>query len=283
MAEGNSLINLGDFSKPVDTLITKISSAIGVLYEPKRIVNNAKAKAQADKIAAINSLEIEDLQKRALTRFVNEETIKQQNIESIIEKAIPEIKADAKAENVDNDWLVNFFDKSRLISNNDMQTLWSKILAGETNTPGAFSKMTLKVVDEMNKEDAEVFTKLCTFCFQIEKPTVIVNEVTDSIYSSKGITFTKLLHFERLGLLSFNNLSGFIRTGFPKNYSITYFDRNILFEFKNADNNDLPIGKILLSQAGEDLFKICNPQKDEEILSYCVSKWNTSDIKCVCP
>ena len=146
MADGISLINLDAFSKPVDTLISKISNAVGVLYEPSRIVNNAKAHAKANKIMAINALEIEDLQKRALTRFVNEETKKQQNIESIISKAIPEIKPDAKAEDVDNDWLVNFFDKSRLVSNEKMQILWAKILAGEANQPGSFSKMTLKIV-----------------------------------------------------------------------------------------------------------------------------------------
>ncbi len=282
MADGISLISLDAVSKPVDTLISKISNAVGILYEPRRIVNNAKAQAKANKIMAINALEMEDLQKRALTRFVNEETKKQQNIESIISKAIPEIKPDAKAEDVDNDWLVNFFDKSRLVSNEKMQILWAKILAGEANQPGSFSKMTLKIVDEMDREDAELFTNLCSFGFEMEQPVVIVNDIADSIYSSRGIDFTGLLHFERLGLLTFNNLSGFILKELPKKYTISYFTRKILFEFEKEEDNKLSVGKILLSHAGEELFKICNADYDDEILSYCVNKWNTKDIRCSC-
>ncbi len=50
MPEGNSLINLGDLSKPATILIKKISNAVGILYEPRRIKNTAKAEAEADKL-----------------------------------------------------------------------------------------------------------------------------------------------------------------------------------------------------------------------------------------
>ena len=32
---------------------------------------------------------------------------------------------------MDNDWTVNFFDKSRIVSDDEMQNLWSRVLAGE--------------------------------------------------------------------------------------------------------------------------------------------------------
>ena len=48
----NSLINLGDLGKPIDTLIHKISDATGVLYEPTRIRRKAKAKSDAAIISA---------------------------------------------------------------------------------------------------------------------------------------------------------------------------------------------------------------------------------------
>ena len=47
----NSLINLGDIGKPIDTLIHKISDATGVLYEPRRI----RRKVEAESEAAITS------------------------------------------------------------------------------------------------------------------------------------------------------------------------------------------------------------------------------------
>ena len=48
----NSLINLGDLGKPIDTLIHKISDATGVLYEPTRIRRKAKAESDAAIISA---------------------------------------------------------------------------------------------------------------------------------------------------------------------------------------------------------------------------------------
>ena len=48
----NSLINLGDLGKPIDTLIHKISDATGVLYEPRKIRRKAKAKSDAAIISA---------------------------------------------------------------------------------------------------------------------------------------------------------------------------------------------------------------------------------------
>ena len=43
----NSLINLGDLTKPADTLIKKVSNAVGILYEPRQTRRVAKAKADA--------------------------------------------------------------------------------------------------------------------------------------------------------------------------------------------------------------------------------------------
>ena len=120
----NSIINLGELSKPIDTLINKISDATGVLFEPTRIRRKAKAEADAKitiaKADAIvrnielkNNLKLQEISKRALQRVVREEVIKQKNIENIILKAIPYITSLAKSEDIDNDWLLKFFDKSK--------------------------------------------------------------------------------------------------------------------------------------------------------------------------
>ena len=49
MSQGtsNSLVNVGDLVKPIDTLINKISNATGALYEPRRIRRKAKAESEA--------------------------------------------------------------------------------------------------------------------------------------------------------------------------------------------------------------------------------------------
>jgi len=103
-------------------------------------------------------LEIEDIQKRALYRLAIEEIKKQENIESITEKSFSSLE---------DDWLSNFFDKCKLISDNEMQTLLAQILAGESNTPGTFSKRTIEFISILDKSDALLFDNFLKYCWFI--------------------------------------------------------------------------------------------------------------------
>jgi hypothetical protein len=47
-----SLANLGDLSKPADTLIRKVSKAVGGLFKPYQIKRIARAEAEAAVIKA---------------------------------------------------------------------------------------------------------------------------------------------------------------------------------------------------------------------------------------
>lgn len=108
MSEGHSLINLGDISKPATVLIEKISNAVGILYEPRKIKNLAKANAEAEKIKFLGQLELSDLELRSINRFVTQEAKKQQNIESITAQAIQELPCDSNTEALEEDWITHF-------------------------------------------------------------------------------------------------------------------------------------------------------------------------------
>ena len=56
-----SLVNLGKLSKPADTLIKKVSSAVGGMFEPWQIKRVAKAQAEADLIKAQSDIQITDV------------------------------------------------------------------------------------------------------------------------------------------------------------------------------------------------------------------------------
>jgi len=64
MADGSSIINLGDLAKPATVLIEKISNAVGVLYEPRRVIKKAHAEAEAEKIKALAGIELSDIEQR---------------------------------------------------------------------------------------------------------------------------------------------------------------------------------------------------------------------------
>src|SRR3990172_7165310 len=139
----NSLINLGDLSKPADTLIKKVSKAVGGIFEPYQIKRIAKAEAEAAVIKAQTEIQITELHRRAMHRFIEEEAQKQKNIEDITNQAIPLLAEKTDAEKMNDDWVTNFFDKSRIVSDKEMQGLWARVLAGEANAPGTYSKRTV--------------------------------------------------------------------------------------------------------------------------------------------
>ena len=142
----NPLANVGDLAKPFDTLVKKIADGVGTLYEPRRIRNVAEAEAEASKIKAESEIEIKDLHRRTEQRRIEEETKHQKNMEDITAKAAPHLNEDANPDAMDDDWIANLFDKCRIVSDDEMQSLWARVLAGEANTPGTYSKRTVNLL-----------------------------------------------------------------------------------------------------------------------------------------
>ncbi len=132
--------NLSDLPKIVNNFVDKISHAAGIWWEPKQKVRLAEAEAKADLIREVGEIKVEavkELAERAGKCIVYEELRKQSNMESIIDKAILAINEEAKPQDLQDDWIANFFDKCRLVSDEQMQVLWAKILAGERILPAS--------------------------------------------------------------------------------------------------------------------------------------------------
>jgi len=163
MENGKSLINIGELAKPATVLIEKIADAIGGYFKPYQIRRVARAEADAEITKTLARIEIHELTRRALGRFLAEETKKQDNMESITSKALPQLEDDSKPQEINDDWITNFFDKCRLVSDEEMQALWAKVLAGEANFPGKYSKRTVNFLASLDKSDAALFANLCGF------------------------------------------------------------------------------------------------------------------------
>jgi hypothetical protein len=278
MTDSTSLVNIGELSKPATVLIEKISEAIGGIFQPWQIRRIAQAEGDAERIRAVTQIEVTDLQKRALNRFMEEEAIKQRNIEAITKKALPEISESAKPEKIDNDWIANFFEKSRLISNEEMQAIWAKVLAGEANSPGKFSKRTVNFLGSLDKEDASLFQTLNNYAWFLGKVTPIIFDIENTIYLQNGIDFNALTHLDEIGLLSFESLGGYVRKKLPKKIYISYYGQIREIEFPNETENQLDIGMVLLSKVGQELASICNSVPVPGFSDYVVEKWKQNGL-----
>lgn len=273
MSDENPIAKLGDLSKPATVLIEKISDAVGGIFKPYQIVRVAKAEAEANRIQAESQIQITDLHRRAMHRFLEEEAKKQSNIEAITQNALPLLEEKSAPETVADDWITNFFDKSRIVSDAEMQSLWSRVLAGEANAPGAFAKRTVNLLADLDKEDALLFMRLCGFGWMIGNVCPLIFDVQGSIYNNQGINFNSLSHLESLGLLQFNHLAGFRRLGIPKVETVFYYGRAVTLTFPKDSDNDLELGKVRLTRAGQQLAPVCAPTPVEGFFEYVKERW----------
>ena len=274
---GFSLVNASGLSKPADTLVTKIANAFGRHFDPRQAVRMAEAEVQADRIRRVGAanidIEVTELKERAAARFANEEMTKQVNMEGIIEKALPGLGDNANPEAMENDWIMNFFDKCRMVSDDDMQQIWARILAGEANNPGSFSRRTVNLVADLDKRDAELFRNLCGFAWTTGEATPLVFDVEGDIYNRSGITFDSLGQLESIGLIHFDNLAEFQIVNSHKQASVSYYGKEIVLEFPNDSDRNLDTGTTILTRAGQELAPMCGSTPVEGFFDYVYDRW----------
>ena len=276
---GGSLINIGELSKPATVLIEKISDAVGVLYEPKRIRNEAQANADAALIEASSVLKITDLERRAMGRFVHEQAREQKNIEDITTKALPYLKEDANPAAIDEDWLADFFSRSRKVSNDQMQSLWSRILSGEANEPESVSRRTLEFVGSMDRSDADLFSQICNLSdSSFEQPLVF--DMQDSILDEVGLQYTDIAHLDSIGLIQlWDGLGCFSRQGIQGPIRIMLSGRLLQIEFDKLPKpkqEKLEVGKILFTKTGKELRRFVSIERTDEFYQHCVDYWQSN-------
>ena len=272
----NALISI-DFdglSEPAKALIEKVSGAVGCLFEPTHKRRIAKANADVALIEAQSEIQITDLHRRAAQRWLNEEAQRQKNIEDITKQAIPHLAENTDASKVDNDWITNFFDKARIISDAEMQELWARVLAGEANSPGNYSKRTVNALGGIDKNDAALFIKLCSFCGILGGITPLILDLNDKIYSENSLTFLNLTHLDSIGLINFNDITGFRRIGLPKIISIQYYGKPLYLTMPKDSDNELDIGKVILTKIGKELVPTCVSQPVDGFIEYIRNKWS---------
>jgi uncharacterized protein DUF2806 len=274
---GRALINFGDLSRPATVLIERISDAVGGIAKPWQIVRVATAEAEADTIRAHARIEISEMEERALIRMVREEGKKQENIENITTKAIPQLSEDANPENIKNDWLSRVFDRCRHVSDEDMQALWATIIAGEANNPGSFSTRAVDIVATLDKRDLGLIAEAAKFCISGKGYGQIIYRIPEYLFS-KGLTFEKLIELENMGILSgvqVANLSfryAFESHGNDNVVPLNYANKKVMVIHKNEKTDAdhiLTLPAYLITLTGAEILKLGNFDLDDDYLQEC--------------
>lgn len=276
MPGDSSLIKVD--SEAAKALIEKIAEGIGGHFKPYQIKRVAKAEAEAEIIRAKAQIKIDELQRRAVARFIAEEAKKQDIIENITRKAIPLLSESANPKEMEDDWVTNFFDKCRIISDDEMQVLWAKVLAGEANYPGSFSKRTVNCLASLDKKDAESFTSLCRFTWNIGFLCPLILEYEAKIYVEYGVGFNTLKHLEDIELINLESVALFKMHKQPRVVVIEYYGSQLKIVFKKPDDNDFVIGHAVFTKTGEQLARICGAEPIDGFVDYAIEQWRKKGL-----
>lgn len=254
---GTSLTLCGDLSKPATALIEKVSQAIGGICAPYQLKRMAKAEVEAALIRAKGEQELLEVTGRAAQRFLAEETLRQINMENIANRSIELLEETAHPEDIDNDWIVNFFNKCRNVSDEKMQEIWAKLLSQEAAEKGSFSKKTVNILHDMESSDAILFAKICDFTVHIQGlPNVIITGFQTKLYNDSGINYNTISMLSHLGLVEHAG-SGSFNAKIHDTAATLHVGKTMVPIEETI--RSIPLGVVEMTRAGYELSRLTTP------------------------
>ncbi len=272
----DSLINMDGLADVVNNLIDKISNAVGWVAThdtPRRLaIDTYIQEIQKGDYDPLTKAALISQAKRCIREYCNQQ--------DVVKVALQALKPSAKPENVDPDWIAQFMDKARLVSDAQFQILWGNILAGECNNPGCIPKSLLHIMEQLDMEMANAFMAIAAVSvWYIDKGVqfwtpVITGELLDDYYKSMGITYDNLVDLQSVGLIKIDfglAMSSYVQTVDESPADIHYHDQVYSLP---ANQSDFPVGNVIYTGAGNALCRTIAPEKVERFFEEkCVPFW----------
>ena len=173
---------------------------------------------------------------------------------------------------MDNDFFWNTVEHAKTISNEDIQELVAKIIAGEYNQPGSYSMSTLQTLKMLGKQELELFEKMCSLCInsdQIPKEIFSLPESIKPLMNSLKVDFGSLQTLQSLGLFLPNDMTRSIENPEKKNFAVNYLGRVNRLKPTHETNFKIDLPAFYgLSNTGKQILKHLNPEFREEYYSW---------------
>ena len=275
-----NLIDLGNISEPaagvVNNFIDKISSALGWMVTPKNI-KPAIIEANKSIIEEIsNRQDINPIERAVIVNNCKKIVKEYKNQINTMQIAIEHLNPNAKSKEVKDDWITFFFDKVKDVTEDDMKIIWGKILAGEFNEPGTYTKRLLHTMSILDSDMASTFKKIRSSCFYREPQLLTFiyrtnnhNIDNSKVYRNLGMIFRDFRELDSLGLIEYR---------YPNFYKLQNDNKKLIYYGNKAikltcDKKVIETGNVSLTEVGKQLCRITEPEYDDRILDICVKAW----------
>jgi hypothetical protein len=259
--------NLTGLEKPITKLIETVSEAIGVVgnnffeFDAKKIHRIGKAEAEAEKQRIISQAEAQSeasqILERAKKRMALEQYNRQINLENTLVKARQELEGkEVNDTPVDVDWTAKFLGVAQEVSDEEVQGILAKILAGEVQQPRTYSRRLLEILRNLSKEELKKFGKFAAYASH--DGHIYVDQVNSSGLSKFG-SFNDFIKLSEIGLINDNDT---LVVTFEDEADNEKFigERELLVD--SGGNPRIDLKMILLTTIGKQLAVLLQPQLD---------------------
>lgn len=204
------------------------------------------------------------------------------NLGNVLKKATPLITSQETNVTDDNDFFWGLLEHSKEISNDEMQTLIAKILAGEYNKPGSYSMQTLQIVKMLGKPELELFEKICNLLLNNEFILYETFNINKDFFKEIGINFGSFQILQNLGLFLPNDMIAIVENPQKENYTIEYYDKKLIFApLKNASEEITYPKFYSLSTTGKQILPHIKPKADEYYFNWLKLNFQIKNYKLI--
>ncbi len=183
----------------------------------------------------------------------------------------------------DNDVFWGLLEHAKEVSNEEVQDLIAKIIAGEYNNPETYSMSTLQTLKSIGKKELELFEKISGLLLnneQLPKDLFSGSENVKEMMSGLGLHFGSLQALQSLGLFLPNDMTRNISNPDGLPYIIDYFDEQIVFEPIIENNADLRIPTFYaISVAGKEILQHLKTKKVDGYTEWLKEHYSISNYK----
>lgn len=237
-------------------------------------------------VAALIEVEIDRRVESVFQKRVN-------NLAQIVaraERALP--PGDVPDVEPDMAWTSSFSEAAQHISDEDMQELWAKVLAGEVARPGSTSLRTMSVLRNLDQPTARRFKRLCSMALSHAEGDGVVSDAfvtsldgnaSNNELERFGVSFTDLNALNEHGLVIASlsvqgNYQRSIATkqqqawGVQLPFSYQGHQWGLIPDEERDSDKDFKLSGVLFSKAGREIMRAVElepvPQYDQALRDY---------------
>ena len=251
-------------------LLTAVGPIVGSILTAVFLINNT-ATTEFEKVKSGKFDEvIEDLLSSGQMTYT--EFYKAKNFLKIAKKADAHCSHQQKSNEFkvyDFDWFIRYFEAAGNISDENMQEIWAKILAGEVDNPSTFSLRIIDVLRNMRKADAELFVKICRHSFNSGSGKIFLPNY-DNYLDSCEIAYSDVMRLNEMGLI-FNDALITLNFDITPNPEIIFINGNLMMTIASQDKKSkkASIKQYPFTKVGQELATLVSEvSSDEDFLEF---------------